>query len=485
MRQSGILLPLSSLASDYGIGELGKEAVEFVDIMKEAGVSIWQLLPLNPLGYGNSPYQPYSSYAGDEIYISLSLLVEEGLLKEAPAPFRKNAGSVDYEAVRSYKEPYLREAFRAFAGGSEYERFTEKEKRWLDGYAAFRALRRKNGDKSWPDWPEEDKWQPERQGELDGGTLEEVRYHKFLQYEFYRQWMQIKRYANENGIQVMGDIPFYVGLDSADVWTGKRNFLLDDDGRPTYIAGVPPDYFSETGQRWGNPIYDWETMKREGYQFWLDRIGYNSSLFDIIRIDHFRAFDTFWKIPASCPTAVEGEWIEAPGYEVLDRIMEKLPGVHLVAEDLGDLRPEVMTLKEHYGLKGMKIVEFSFNTAGRYAFDEAPGGENLIVYTGTHDNATAKEWYDSLSAAARRKLRRFLRKRGYCGSIVEQLIRYTLDHKAEFAVIPMPDILELGSYARLNTPGTVGSPNWEWKLVDFEGVKKQMEKYAKYLRRDE
>lgn len=479
MRQSGILLPLSSLPSDTGIGDLGREAFRFVDLLKAAGVSIWQLLPLNPLGYGNSPYQPYSSYAGDEIYLSLSFFKEEGLLEDMPQPFRSSAVTVDYEAVRGYKEQYLRKAFERFHGDEEYERFLQEP--WLDGYARFRAFRRKNEGASWPDWPEEEKWQPEKGGELGAEVQEEVRYHKFLQYEFYRQWMKIKQYANESGILIMGDIPFYVGMDSSDVWTGKENFLLDQEGRPTHIAGVPPDYFSETGQRWGNPIYDWDTMKNRRFQFWIDRIGYNSRLFDIIRIDHFRAFDTFWKIPSSCPTAVEGEWIEAPGYEALDRIMEELPDVRLVAEDLGDLRPEVMTLKEHYGLKGMKIVEFSINTNGRYAFDEGTDDENLIVYTGTHDNATVKEWYYDMSPARRRKLRRFLRKKGYNGSAVESVIRYTLDHRAEYAIIPMFDILELGSRGRINTPGTVGSPNWEWKLKDLRGAELQLMRYREYL----
>lgn len=483
MKKSGILLPLSSLPSDYGIGGLGREALEFIDMIADAGVSVWQLLPLNPLGYGNSPYQPYSSYAGDEIYLSLPLLFEEGLLAALPEAFRPNSTRIDYGAVRAYKEPYLREAFSNFRGGEEYDAFEEKAGSWLDGYAAFRALHGRNGNTCWTDWPDADKRRPERGSALDGETLAEARFHKFLQYEFYRRWMHIKQYANGRGVRVMGDMPFYVGLDSADVWTGKENFLLDDDGRPTYIAGVPPDYFSATGQRWGNPIYDWDAMKRGGYRFWLDRIGYNCGLFDILRIDHFRAFDTFWKIPASCPTAIEGEWIEAPGYEVLDLVTERFPDACLVAEDLGYLRPEVRTLKEHYGFPGMKIAEFCFNTAGRCAFDEGSDTENLIVYTGTHDNATAEEWFASLTPAARRKIRRYLKKKGFQRSAAENLIRYTLAHKAEYAIIPMPDLLELGASARLNTPGTVGSPNWEWKLRDFAAARTQLAKYKPYLTR--
>ena len=278
----------------------------------------------------------------------------------------------------------------------------------------------------------------------------------------------------------MGDVPFYVGVDSVDVWAGKDNFLLDTDGRPIFVAGVPPDYFSATGQRWGNPIYDWEYLKEQNYQFWVDRIGYSSSLFDIIRIDHFRAFDTFWKIPASCPTAVEGEWILAPGYEVIDTLLEQIPGVNLVAEDLGDLRPEVLELKEHYHLKGMKILMFSIDPSGKYAKDSFDDVENMIIYTGTHDNDTLMEWYGGLSVAAKRKVRRFLaRKRIRQGSVKERLLTYTLKSPAEYAILPLADILGMGKEAHLNTPGTVGSPNWEWRMPNLEKIERELKKYRR------
>ena len=313
---------------------------------------------------------------------------------------------------------------------------------------------------------------------LSKETEQEVQYQMFLQYKFYCQWMQLKEKANADGIQIMGDVPFYVGVDSVDVWAGKKNFLLDDDGRPIFIAGVPPDYFSETGQRWGNPIYDWDYLKEEGYRFWVDRIGYSSKLFDIIRIDHFRAFDTFWKIPASCLTAVEGEWIEAPGYEVIDTLKEKIPGVNLVAEDLGDLRPEVLELKNHYHLKGMKILVFSIETKGKYAYDNARDVENMIVYTGTHDNDTLMEWYGNLTCAAKRKVRRFLARQGFGqGSVKDRLISYMLKSKPEYAILPMADVLGQGKEGHINTPGTVGSPNWEWRMPDFEQAEKEMKKY--------
>ena len=481
MRQSGILMPVASLPSRMGVGEMGAEAYHFLRLLKENGVGIWQILPMNPVGYGNSPYQPYSSCAGDELYISLDSLYEEGLLKEKAESFKEKETRIDYDAVRAHKESYLREAFQTFCEqgrqqDAAYQEFISQK--WVYEYGVFRALKRAHGGVCWNEWSDDAKNWPERRTVLSKETEQEVQYQMFLQYKFYCQWMQLKEKANADGIQIMGDVPFYVGVDSVDVWAGKKNFLLDDDGRPIFIAGVPPDYFSETGQRWGNPIYDWDYLKEEGYRFWVDRIGYSSKLFDIIRIDHFRAFDTFWKIPASCPTAVEGEWIEAPGYEVIDTLKEKIPGVNLVAEDLGDLRPEVLELKNHYHLKGMKILVFSIETKGKYAYDNARDVENMIVYTGTHDNDTLMEWYGNLTCAAKRKVRRFLACQGFGqGSVKDRLISYMLKSKPEYAILPMADVLGQGKEGHINTPGTVGSPNWEWRMPDFEQAEKEMKKY--------
>lgn len=476
MKETGILMPVSSLPSETGIGELGKEALRWLELLEESSVTIWQILPLNPVGYGNSPYQPYSSCAGDEIYISLEDLWGRGLLREAPQSFREKEERVDYDAVRSFKEPYLREAFQAFKKTEDYEDFASQE--WVQMYGVFRALKKASGGVCWNEWKQEYKDWPKNRTALSEEIQAEADYQMFLQYIFYVQWMRLKETASQKNIKIMGDVPFYVGIDSVDVWAGKENFLLDEDGRPRFIAGVPPDYFSATGQRWGNPIYDWEYMKEQDYQFWVDRIGYNSKLFDMIRIDHFRAFDTYWKIPASCPTAMEGEWVEAPGYEVIDTLREKIPGVNLAAEDLGDLRPEVLTLRDHYHLKGMKILVFSINSSGKYAFDEQEDRENMIIYTGTHDNDTLMEWYWGLSTARRRKIRRFLRKKGFNqGSVKDRLLAYTMAGKAEYAIVPMADILGLGREGHINTPGTVGSPNWEWRMPDFEKAEKEMRRY--------
>lgn len=478
-------MPVSALPSRVGAGELGEAAFHFIELLKKNHVKIWQILPLNPVGYGNSPYQPYSSCAGDEIYISLDKLAEDGLLKTAHEAFLQNAKRVDYEAVRQYREPFLREAFEVFTkkkGQEEpaYKEFAAQE--WVYEYGVFRALKKANNGNCWNDWAEEDRNWPENRHALSAEVEAEAQYQMFLQYIFYTQWMDVKKTANEAGIEIMGDVPFYVGQDSVDVWGGKDNFLLDTDGRPIFIAGVPPDYFSATGQRWGNPIYDWEHMKEQNYQFWVDRIGYSNKLFDIIRIDHFRAFDTYWKIPATCPTAIDGEWIEAPGYEVIDTLQKELPGLNLVAEDLGLLRPEVLVLKDHYHLKGMKILIFSIETGGKYARDTFHDVENMIFYTGTHDNDTIMQWYGNMSAAARRKIRRMLKKAGASqGSVKDRFLQYTMQNQAEYAIIPLADILGLGKEGHINTPGTIGSPNWEWHLPDFIQAKKELQKFGRLI----
>ena len=358
------------------------------------------------------------------------------------------------------------------------------KQKWVQNYGVFQAFRKKNGGLCWNEWTEEERNWPENQYPLSDELEEEARYQIFVQYLFHHQWMKIKRTANDLGIRIMGDVPFYVGLDSADVWAGKDNFLLDTDGRPVFIAGVPPDYFSKTGQRWGNPIYDWEKLQKDDYKFWVERIGCSNQMFDLVRIDHFRAFDTFWKIPASCPTAIEGEWVEAPGYEVLDTLYEKLPGIQLVAEDLGLLRPEVLTLRDHYHLKGMKILVFSIDTDGKYAYDREEDRENMIFYTGTHDNDTLRQWYEGLTCPARRKVRRFLARQGIRqGSVQDRLLAYIWKSCAEYVIVPMADILGLGKEGHLNTPGTVGSPNWEWRMPDMDRLKSGLSKYRVGLSR--
>lgn len=468
MKQLGILLAVSSLPTPYGVGDLGETAHQWLDLLHKNHVNIWQILPLNPLGYGNSPYQPYSSFAGDPLYLSLDVLYERGLI-EKPTPYPGgNRSRVDYDQVRAWKEGWFKQAYQNFSPDEGYESFVAQG--WVQEYAQFRALKQKHGERCWVEWPQEDK--SFQTGTLSSELQEMVNYQLFLQYEFARQWSALHAHAQSLDISIMGDIPFYVGLDSADVWAHPQRFLLDSKGYPTSVAGVPPDYFSVTGQRWGNPIYNWEYLTQENYAFWVERIGYNQTQFDIIRIDHFRAFDTYWKIPASCPTAVEGAWLEPPGYQVMDTLRANIPRLNLVAEDLGDLRPEVMVLRDHYHLEGMTVFQFLFDFTGKQAKYLAEGREYTILYSGTHDNATLKEWYEDLPCAHRRKLRRWLKKKGYHnGSAVHRMIQYLRNSPAESVILPLSDLLELPACARMNTPGTMGSPNWEWRLTD----RKEME----------
>lgn len=470
-RRAGVMLPLSSLPSQYGIGDFGEEARRFVDMLSEAGIRLWQILPLNPLGYGNSPYQPYSSYAGDPIYIDPLALHAAGLLKAPPMPFGAHASMVMYEEVRAYKEAVLRDAFAAFEVDAGYEAFAQQP--WVFAYAVFMAFKRANGMQSWGMWPQAQRDWPGRQ-DLDLSPFDaDIRFEMFLQYTFYAQWMALKAYANERGVLIVGDIPIYVGIDSLDVWTGRENFLLDAQGSPTVVAGVPPDYFSATGQRWGNPIYDWAHMQEEGFSFWLDRLRYSSELFDIIRIDHFRGFDTYWEIPANAPTAEHGLWREAPGYALFDRIMEVMPDIVIIAEDLGMLRDEVYVLRDHYHLRGMKILQFAFDPEVPQAPREAR--QHMVAYTGTHDNPTTLGWYKGQTKAWQQAARKRLLQDGYrWGSFVRRFIRLTLDDAADMAIVPLQDIMGLGDEARINTPGTVGAPNWMWKLASFRGVARHM-----------
>ena len=474
MKDTGILMAVSSLPGPYGAGDLGDEAIRWIDLLAGSGVGVWQLLPLGPTGYGNSPYQTYSARAGDPLYLSLAALHQAGLLEELPAPFDLPAGRVDYEQVRALREPWLRRAYEAFRPDGAYAAFAAQG--WVRDYAVFAALKAKHHLACWLDWPEPDRSWPQTRDPAVTADLEaEIGYQTFLQYQFLLQWNRVRDYAHSRGLRLMGDVPFYVGVDSVEVWAGRENFLLDDDGRPTFIAGVPPDYFSATGQRWGNPIYDWDRLRADGYRFWVERIGYCQTLFDLIRIDHFRAFDTFWKIPAACPTAMDGQWIEAPGYAVLDTLYEKLPGLQLVAEDLGDLRPQVLELRDHYQLPGMKVLEFTLEPVGRYIRDLGEDRVRQIVYTGTHDNATAAEWYGACSPSYRRKLRKYLKVRGIqSGPMAHRLIRLGLSSRAELCIVPLQDVLHLGKEARMNTPGTVGAPNWEWRLAGWTETERNL-----------
>ncbi len=475
MRKTGILTAISSLPGKMGIGDFGKEAYEFIDIIADAKIKLWQILPLNPVGYGNSPYQPYSSYAGDEVYIGLDGLIADGLLSIDEIEEKLvSTNKAEYEIARNIKTKYLKLAYQRFSKNSksmaELETF-KKENYWVNIYAVFIMLKKKNNLSFWLEWPIKDQqWIINKNfDELE--DLDAVEYEIFVQYIFYKQWFELKAYANKKGIEILGDIPIYVGIDSSDVWDNKLSFLLDDKSHPTFIAGVPPDYFSATGQRWGNPLYDWDYLEKNNFDFWIERLKWCDKIYDITRIDHFRAFDTYWKIPASCETAIEGKWVEAPGYALFDEIYKQMPNIKIVAEDLGDLREEVLILRDHYKLSGMKIIQFELDPKeNNNNFKEK---KNTIVYTGTHDNQTIKGWYDGLSTHYKRKVGKMFSSYPQ-QKIPARIVNNALDSISDLVVLPVQDILLLGDEARINTPGTIGTPNWEWKLKDYKKLSKEL-----------
>lgn len=480
MRQSGILLAVSSLPSRHGIGDFGPKAYEFARFLKRSGFKLWQVLPLNPLGYGHSPYQPFSSKAMDELYISLDLLIKKGLLNKVPN-FKAKSHHVNYEKVREYKEKYLKKAFNNFIPNRAYQSFLKKNP-WVIRYAVFLTLKKQNNLEIWNSWPNEDKHlinkfiiPPQLQKEVD--------YELFLQYQLRQQWVKLKRYLNRLGIQVVGDIPIYVGIDSEDVWSHQDQFLLDKNGEPTFIAGVPPDYFSPTGQRWGNPLYDWKRMAEDDYAFWVDRLEYNAELYDYIRIDHFRAFDTYYKIPSSSPTAEIGEWILGPAYDFFDKIFSRLPKLAVFAEDLGDLRPEVLILRDHYDFPGMIITQFVFplHSNSNLTFETT---KNAIAMTGSHDNQTTLSWWKNFSPKQKSQIRTYLKNKGIpYHNIAQALVEYTYSLDAKYAIIPLQDLLGLTDKARMNKPGVIDDINWTWRLSSFERLYKKKKDILKALKR--
>ena len=458
----GILMPVSALPNRFGSGDFGPDAYKFVDHIKKAGFQIWQILPLNPLGYGNSPYQPFSSFAMDEIYLSLDYLIKDGLLEEAP-DYNKYEEAVDYEAAKAFRHAYLIKAFERFTPTEDYKQWVKQQK-WLKSYELFMTFKEANKMRTWNEWPAAMRDYPELK-QVDLKPYRSViQYHRFIQYYLFKQWSALKEYANKKGILIMGDIPFYVGLDSGDCWGSRSNFLLDKKGRPRFIAGVPPDYFSDLGQRWGNPIYDWSFMEKDHFKFWLNRLSYNKNLFDIIRLDHFRAFDTYWKIPASCPTAIEGEWIEAPGYQFFDTLYKNYPDISIIAEDLGDLREQVDILRDHYHLRGMNVLQFTFQIDS-----ENTVTPHSVAYTGTHDNETIAAWYQKKSPSEKRQIRNWFKQHGFTGEdLTDQFLQFALQCGADTVIIPMADWLGIGKEGTINRPGTIGSPNWEWRLPSLE-----------------
>lgn len=469
-RKSGVLLHISSLPGSEGIGTTGKEAYRFIDFLRDTGQKYWQILPLGPVGAGNSPYQCFSAFAGDPMYIDLENLVYEGLLdsddlSELPR-FRKK--KVQYKQVRAFKYDKLQKAFKKFSKNAlagfdlEYYRFLDEHAWWLNDYALFMSAREEFGTKSWHDWDRKFKHRHEKALSNTGEKLAvEVDFHKFLQFFFFRQWFQLKSYANECGVGIIGDLPLYVSGESSDVWANTDIFLLDEDLQPTEVGGVPPDYFSETGQLWGNPVFNWPRLKEREYDWWMARLHFNLNMFNRVRIDHFRGLESYWSIPAGEKTAINGRWVPAHGYEMLDLLRSQIGDLPFIAEDLGIITPEVDRLRENFKLPGMKVLQFAFTTDASHEALPHNHERNCVVYTGTHDNDTTLGWLRTLAGEERAMVQR------YIGDEIREIplsvMEMALSSVAELSIIPMQDILYLDSKSRMNIPGTA-EDNWEWRF---------------------
>ncbi len=466
-RRAGVLLHISSLPSAFYTGDLGAEAYRFVDFLSDIGASVWQTLPINMPHADNSPYQCLSAHAGNPDFISLEVLQAQGLLTKE-----------DLGGLLSSKMHLMAKAYSAFsqqaevdtAGKKAYQAFTlfcKKEAQWLNDFALFLALRNQFNQAGWNHWPTLYKNRDKQTLKLAETELaQEIAVIKFSQYVFFTQWLNLKKYATEKNVALFGDIPIFVAYDSADVWAQPEMFMLDAGGNMTIVAGVPPDYFSETGQRWGNPHYNWDAMKADGYRWWISRMATQSELFDIVRIDHFRGLEAAWEIPVDEETAINGQWALAPGDDLLAAIKQALPNINLVAEDLGIITPEVDALRHKYHLPGMKILQFAFSGTDDNPYLPQHIEPNSVVYTGTHDNDTTLGWYNALDEHQRAHVHAYLyatHAEGYIPNMPDDLVAMAMATQANLAIIPMQDILQLDGEHRMNTPGTA-TGNWHWRF---------------------
>ena len=471
MRSSGILLPVASLPGKYGIGSFSKEAYKFVDDLKEAGQNYWQILPLGPTGYGDSPYQSFSTFAGNPYFIDLDTLIEEGLLKESEVnsyDWGSNKSYIDYEKIWLSRFKVLKIAFERFdADDKEYRVFTEDNSFWLDDYALYMAVKNSFGGVSFIEWDEDIRKRDSKAIEKYKEELkEEIEFYKFQQFKFNEQWNKLKAYANKNGIKIIGDIPIYVAFDSADTWANPELFQFDEEGLPTGVAGCPPDAFSATGQLWGNPLYKWDYHKTTDYEWWIKRIKNCYKLYDVVRIDHFRGFDEYYNIPYGDSTAEFGKWEKGPGIELFKAIKKELGEIDIIAEDLGFLTESVLELVKETGYPGMKILEFAFDS--REESDYLPHNytNNCVVYTGTHDNNTLKGWFNELTKEDKAFVFKYLDKKKLKKKTLHwDFIRLAMGSVANLCVIPVQDYLGLGAEARINTPSTLGN-NWKWRMSE-------------------
>ena len=467
-RESGILLHPTSLPGPGGIGSLGAEARRFVDFLAGAGQSLWQVLPLGPTSYGHSPYSGYSAFAGNPLLIDLETIAEEGDINRSDLHAELADAKIDFPAVERFKNNMLRQAAaRFFANGTserkdEFRRYCDTAF-WLNDFALFMAMKEAHDGKSWLHWPREIACREPAELAKYGESLQgAINAQKYIQWQFSQQWQALKQYANTRGIKIIGDIPIFVAFDSADVWTNPHLFHLDERGRPTVVAGVPPDYFSETGQLWGNPLYNWEAIAFHGYSWWIERIRSALEQCDIVRIDHFRGFEAYWEVPAAEKTAVNGRWVKGPGDALFTALIDSLGPLPVIAEDLGVITPDVEALRDRFGFPGMKILQFAFGSGPDNPYLPHNLVREAVVYTGTHDNDTTAGWYAGLPAKEKRLIRDYLGSGGK--DIVGDLVRLALASVANMAVIPLQDILGQGSTGRMNVPGTPRD-NWSWRFL--------------------
>ena len=473
MRTSGILYPVSSLPSRWGIGSFSKEAYEFVDFLKKAGQSYWQVLPFGPTGYGDSPYQSFSTFAGNPYFISLDDLISDGLLTESECYacyWGSNPEYVDYGALYESRFRILYTAYERFKEkkeeAAEFNAFVNKEKDWLEDYCLFMAVKKENNGKPWSEWGEllrnRDKKALAVMSDMLADTVD---FFRFQQYEFMKQWKKLHEYANKNGIRIIGDIPIYVAFDSADTWSHPEQYEFDDDNIPARVAGCPPDAFSATGQLWGNPLYNWTYMKKNGYKWWISRIRRSLEFYDVIRVDHFRGFDEYYAIPYGDETAENGRWEKGPGMDLFKEVRKVLGDVEIIAEDLGYITESVRELLEESGFPGMKVLQFAFDDSEASLYLPYKHVRNCVVYTGTHDNMTTRGWIESISDHDRDFVRRYINSvyTDY-GQFTWDFIREAFRSVADLCIVPIQDFLVKGNEARMNCPASVNS-NWQWRVT--------------------
>ena len=484
-RGAGILLPISSLPSPYGIGSLGKEAYHFVDQLEEAGQKYWQVLPVGPTSFGDSPYQSFSTFAGNPYFIDLDLLQKEGLLEKEEIQkidWGELVYDVDYQKMYVNRFGILKKAFLRWQekSSSDYQDFVHKNQEWLEDYSLFMSCKDYFGGVEWLSWSEDIRCRKETALKYYRQLLKEkMEFWCFVQYKFFEQWNTLKKYANQKGIQIIGDIPIYVALDSADVWANPGQYQLDETLHPIDVAGCPPDAFSEDGQLWGNPLFRWDVMKKNGYTWWTKRIAAMSKLYDIVRIDHFRGFDSYYAIPAKDKTAKNGEWRKGPGMDLFHTLEQKLGRLNIIVEDLGFLTPSVLKLVADSGFPGMKVIQFAFDSREGSNYLPHTYTEHCVVYTGTHDNDTLLGWMKTAPKESVKFAKEYLnltKEEGYNWG----MMRGAWSSVGELAVVPMQDLIGLGSEARMNTPSTLGG-NWQWRATSDQITVKLAKRLYNYM----